>query len=145
VLGGGPFGNDAVSEPGAFVEMYPGGSGGAGPAPGGGVDKGISPGGVLVNPYGSWAWCQASLRKPNGPGLLPCPYWGFGTSGTVGAPTGGGGGGAANGLAGTGVGEVGTSGSPFACPARASAPTLTATPASANLRALVVGDVARVR
>ena len=74
--------------------MYPGGSGGAGPAPGGGVDVGISPGGVLMNPYGSWAWCQASLRNPNGPGLLPCPYWGFGISGTVGAPAGGGGAGA---------------------------------------------------
>ena len=140
--------------------MYPGGSGGAGPAPGGGVAKGISPGGVLVNPYGSWAWCQASLRKPNGPGLLPCPYWGFGTSGTAGAPTGGGGAGTgapaaattgcsgaggAPGVAGTGVGEVGTSGSAFACPAKASAPRLTATPAIANLTALVVGEVTRVR
>ncbi|MCW2649793.1 MAG: hypothetical protein JWR32_769 [Mycobacterium sp.] len=118
---GGPVGNAAVSDPGAFVEMYPGGSGGAGPVPGGGVDKGISPGGVLVNPYGSWAWCQASLRKPNGPGRLPCPYPGFGISGTVGVPTGRvgagatgasaaattgcpGAGGTAPGVAGTGVG-----------------------------------------
>jgi hypothetical protein len=159
---GGPVGNAPVSDPGAFVEMNPGGSGGAGPAPGGGVDKGISPGGVPANPYGSWAWCQASLRKPNGPGLLPCPYWGFGTSGTGGGPTGGGGagatgapaaattgcpdpGGAAPGVAGTAVGEVGTSGSAFACPARASAPRLTVTPANANLTALMVGEVTRVR
>jgi hypothetical protein len=161
---GGPVGNAAVSDPGAFVEMNPGGSGGAGPAPGGGVARGISPGGVLVNPYGSCAWCQASLRKPNGPGLLPlpCPYWGFGISGTVGAPTGGGGAGAtgasaaaptgcpgargaAPGVAGAGVGLVGASGSALACPARASAPRLTAAPASANLTALVVGEVARVR
>ena len=48
-----------------------------------------------MNPYGSWAWCQTSLRKPNAPGLEPCPYTGFWISGTGGSPTGGGAGGGA--------------------------------------------------
>ena len=79
-LRGGPL------DSGAFSDMYPGGSCGAGPAPGGGgAPPGIWPGGVPAKPYGSWAWCQASRRKPNGPLECPDPYSGLAISGTGGA------------------------------------------------------------
>jgi hypothetical protein len=60
-----------VSDPGAFVDTYPGGSFGAGPAPGGGAAVGISPSGVPAKFIGSLAWCHASRRKPSGPDPLP--------------------------------------------------------------------------
>ena len=86
---------------GAVSDVYPGGSCGAGPAPGGGgVTAGIWSGGIAMNPYGSWAWCQNIPEEAQHSGPRTRPYTGFWISGTGGSPTGGGaGGGAASSMA----------------------------------------------
>src|SRR4051812_39759685 len=137
--------------------MYPGGSCGAGPAPGGA--PGASSAGAVSASIGLPLWnvCQMSRRYPSWPGVCPAPYTGFWTSGTDGGPPGGGGGdaiapadGSATGWPGAGVqgpdgvGGQGTSGSAAAGPAMASAPPVMKTPATAILAAMP-GVIARCR
>lgn len=137
------------------MEMYPGGSCGGGPAPGGGPGASSMGAVKFSNGLPLWNVCQMSLKYPSCPGVCPAPYTGFWISGTVGGPTGGGGGAAigtsvvstgwpgagVHGPDGVGV-EHGGAGSAAAWPANANAPPAIRTPATAA-RMTLAGEVTR--
>jgi hypothetical protein len=60
----GPVGDAGVEDAGSVSDVYPGGSFGAGPAPGGGANV---PSGSVIPKLPSRTSCQISRRLPIGP------------------------------------------------------------------------------